>query len=63
MPGIETTLIEMNNFFKQLCIQTLTIDILKQMRVGIIVILYKMEQIFSSAFFDFMIYLVVHFPR
>jgi hypothetical protein len=40
---IETTVIEMSNFFMQLCAQTLKVDILKQMKVDIVVILCKME--------------------
>jgi hypothetical protein len=58
-PEIETILIEMGNFFKQLCARILKVDILKQMKIDIIVILCKMEQIFSLAIFDVM----VHLPR
>jgi hypothetical protein len=58
-PEIETTLIEMGNFFKQLCTRILKVDILKQMKIDIILILCKMEQIFSLAIFDVM----VHLPR
>jgi hypothetical protein len=63
MPEIETTVIEMSNFFKQLFSRTLKVDILKQMKVDIVVILCKMEQIFPPAFFDVMVHLAIHLPR
>ena len=63
MLEIETTMIEMGNFFKQLCSRTLKVNILKQMKVDIVVILCKMEQIFHSAFFDVMVDLVIHLPQ
>jgi hypothetical protein len=62
-PEIETTVIEMGNFFKQLCSRTLKVDVLKQMKVDIVVILCKMEQIFPPAFFDIMVHLAIHLPR
>jgi hypothetical protein len=49
---IKTTMIEIA--------QTLKVNILKQVKVDIIVILCKMEQIFSLAFFDIMVHLAVH---
>jgi hypothetical protein len=62
-PEIETTVIEMGNFFKQLYSRTLKVDILKQMKVDIFVILCKIEQIFPPAFFDVMVHLAIHLPR
>jgi hypothetical protein len=53
----------MGNFFMQLCSRTLKVDILKQMKVEIAVILCKIEQIFSLAFFEVMVHLVIHLPR
>jgi hypothetical protein len=63
MPEIETTVIEIGNFFKQLCSRTLKVDILKQMKDDIVVILCKTEQIFPPAFFDIMVHLAIHLPR
>jgi hypothetical protein len=60
---IRTTLIELNTFFNQLCAQTLKVDVLKQMKEGIIMILCKLEKIFSPLFFDVMIHLAIHLPR
>ena len=59
---IRTTLSELSTFFKQLSARTLKVDILKQMKVDIVMILYKLEQIFSLAFFDVMIHLTIHSP-
>jgi hypothetical protein len=60
---IRTTLIELSNFFKQLCARTLKLDVLKQMKDDIVVILCKLEKIFPPAFFDIMVHLAVHLPR
>jgi hypothetical protein len=62
-PEIRMTLTEFSNFFIQLCARTLKVDILKQMKDDIVIILCKMEKVFSSAFFDVMIHLALHLPR
>jgi hypothetical protein len=59
---IRTTL-ELSNFFKQLCARTLKLDVLKQMKNDIVVILCKLEKNFLPAFFDIMVHLAVHLPR
>jgi hypothetical protein len=42
--------------------RTLKLDVLKQMKDDIVVILCKLENIFPPAFFDIMVHLVVHLP-
>jgi hypothetical protein len=59
---IRTTLIGLSSFFKQLCARTLKLDVLKQMKDDVVVILCKLEKIFPPAFFDIMVHLIVHLP-
>jgi len=47
---IRTTLIKLSFFCKELCSRTLRLDVLKQMKDDIPVILYKLEKIFLLAF-------------
>jgi len=56
-------LTKLSTFFKQLCARTLRVDVLKQMKDNIVVILCKLEQIFSLAFFDIMVCLTIHLPQ
>jgi len=53
----------LSTFFKQLCTQTLKVDVLKQMKDNIVIILCKLEQIFPPAFFDIMVHVSIHLPR
>jgi hypothetical protein len=59
---IRTTLIELSTFFNQLCARALKVDVLKQMKEDIIIILRKLEKIFPPSFFDVMIHLAIHLP-
>jgi len=59
---IQTTLIELSTFFNQLCTRTLKVDVLKQKKEDIIMILSKLEKIFPPSFFDVMIHLAIHLP-
>jgi hypothetical protein len=40
----------------------LKVDVLKQMKEDIIIILRKLEKIFPPSFFDVMIHLAIHLP-
>jgi len=60
---IRTTLTELSAFFNQLCARTLKVDVLKQMKEDIIMILCKLEKIFPPSFFDVMIHLAIHLSR
>jgi hypothetical protein len=62
-PEIQTTFTELSTFFKQLCARTLKVDVLKQMKDNIVIILCKLEQIFPPAFFDIMVHVAIHLPR
>jgi hypothetical protein len=62
-PEIQTTLTELSTFFKQLCARTLKVDILKQMKEDIVIILSKLEQIFPPAYFDIMVHVAIHLLR
>jgi hypothetical protein len=53
----------LSTFFKQLCARTLKVDVLKQMKDNIVIILCKLEQIFPPAFFDIMVHVAIHLPR
>ncbi|XP_028093918.1 uncharacterized protein LOC114294017 [Camellia sinensis] len=60
---ISTTLVELGNFFQDLCSRTLRRSELEKLEKRIIHILCKLEKIFPPAFFDVMIHLAVHLPR
>lgn len=60
---IRTTLTELSTFFNQLCARTLKVDVLKQMKEEIIMILCKLEKIFPPTFFDVTIHLAIYLPR
>ncbi|XP_062176073.1 uncharacterized protein LOC133881134 [Alnus glutinosa] len=60
---IQTTLTELSTFFNQLCARTLKVDVLKQMKEDIIMILCKLKKIFPPSYFDVMIHLAIHLPR
>ncbi|KAL9431941.1 hypothetical protein AB3S75_027030 [Citrus x aurantiifolia] len=58
-----SVIIELCNFFRQLCSKTLYKSELDKLEEGIVLILCKLEQIFPLALFDIMMHLVVHLPR
>jgi hypothetical protein len=60
---IYTTIAELGNFFRQLCCKTLKLDVLQKLKIGISIILCKLEKIFPPAFFDVMVHLAVHLPE
>lgn len=62
-PEIQTTFTELSTFFKQLCARTLKVNVLKQMKDNIVIVLCKLEQIFPPAFFDIMVHVAIHLPR
>jgi len=53
-------LVELSNYFKQLCSKTLDVNVLDQMEKDIAITLCKLERIFIPAFFDVMVHLSVH---
>lgn len=53
-------LVELSQFFRDLCSATLKIDHLEQMEKNIPIILCKLEQIFPPGFFDSMEHLPIH---
>jgi hypothetical protein len=55
-------LTELSTFFNQLCTRTLKVDVLKQKKEEIIMILCKLEKKFPQSFFDVMIHLTIHLP-
>ncbi|KAK2633810.1 hypothetical protein Ddye_028602 [Dipteronia dyeriana] len=57
-----TPLIELSNFFQEICAKTLNVQDLEKLEEGIVLILCKLEIFFPPAFFDVMVHLVVHLP-
>ena len=60
---IRETLFELSKFFKKLTARTLLQKDLEVLEDGIVVVLCKLERIFSPAFFTIMVHLVVHLPH
>ncbi|XP_052294335.1 uncharacterized protein LOC107178912 isoform X1 [Citrus sinensis] len=58
-----SAIIELCNFFRQLCAKTLYKSELDKLEEGIVLILCKLERIFPPAFFDIMVHLAVHLPH
>lgn len=56
-------LIELCNFFHDLCAKTLSVSHLDELEKRIPLILCKLERIFPPDFFDVMVHLAVHLPR
>nr|GFC06294.1 S-adenosyl-L-methionine-dependent methyltransferases superfamily protein [Tanacetum cinerariifolium] len=61
-PDVAKPLIELCLFFKQICSQTLIVDEMLKAQSKVIDILCNLELIYPPAFFDIMIYLVIHLP-
>ena len=59
---IYVLLVELGNFFMQICSKTLKLDGLHDLERDIVFILCKFEKIFPPAFFDVMVHLAVHLP-
>ena len=61
--SISKTIIELCNFFKQICARTLVVKDMENAEDQVIQILCKLELIFPPAFFDIMIHLILHLPQ
>ena len=53
-------IVELSHFFRELTCTTLRDDVLREMEIGIPILLCKLEQIFPPSFFDSMEHLPVH---
>ncbi|KAL5538476.1 hypothetical protein UlMin_035499 [Ulmus minor] len=60
---ISSTIIELCNFFNQLCARTVNVTDMVKAQDQLVIILCKLERIFPPAFFDIMIHLVLHLPE
>ena len=58
--NVSGAIIELCNFFKQLCSKVLSTNQLQRLDNDIIVTLCKLERIFPPSFFDIMMHLPVH---
>ena len=58
--SISKTIIELCNFFKQVCARTLVVKDMENVENHVIQILCKLELIFPPTFFDIMIHLILH---
>ena len=61
--NISLVLFELDNIFQDLCSRTLKRSDLEKLKERIVLILCKLERYFPLAFFDVMVYLVVHLPQ
>lgn len=55
-----SALTELSLFFKELCSETLRLQVLEQLEKDIALILCKLEMIFPPSFFDVMVHLAIH---
>ena len=60
---ISLVLFELDSIFQDLCLRTLKRSDLEKLKECIVLILCKLERYFPLAFFDVMVYLVVHLPQ
>ncbi|GJT58387.1 zinc finger, PHD-type containing protein [Tanacetum coccineum] len=60
--SVATPIIELCSFFKQICSRTLMEDDMVKAQSKVIDILCNLKLIYPPAFFDIMIYLVIHLP-
>ncbi|XP_073152210.1 uncharacterized protein [Henckelia pumila] len=60
---VRETIIELCNFFQQICAKTLNVSDLKLLEKNVVLILCKLERIFPPAFFDIMVHLILHLPQ
>jgi hypothetical protein len=56
-------ILELGNFFRQLCSRTLRKEVVEKLKWDIPPILCKLKKIFPPAFFDVMVHLAVHLPN
>ncbi|GKB44037.1 copia protein [Tanacetum coccineum] len=61
-PAVATLIIKLCSFFKQICSQNLMEDDMLKTQSKVVDILCNLELIYPPAFFDIMIYLVIHLP-
>ena len=57
---VSDALIELSNFFKELCSKVLQVDDLDCLETQIAITLCKLEQNFPPSFFDVMVHLAIH---
>ena len=57
---VSDALIELRNFFRELCAKVLKENELDRLESQIVVTFCKLERIFPPAFFDIMIHLPIH---
>ena len=60
---ISLTIIELCNFFQQICARTLRVEDMEKAEEHIVLVLRKIELIFLSPFFDNVVHLVIHLPK
>ena len=60
---VYSAIVELGNFFKDLCCKTLDVEELKRLEKDIVLILCKLEMIYPPTFFDIMVHLAIHLPR
>ena len=60
---VQTALIELEVFFRELCYQKLKTNLLEKFEKYIVLILCKLEKKILSSFFDVMVHLAVHLPK
>lgn len=57
---VSSVIIDLCNFFKQICSKVLNMDVLAQLESQIAITLCQLETIFPPSFFTIMIHLVIH---
>jgi Transposase family tnp2/Domain of unknown function (DUF4218)/Transposase-associated domain len=60
---VQTALIELGLFFRELCCRKLKVNLIEKLQKDIVLILCKLEKIFPPSFFDVMLHLAVHLPN
>ena len=60
---ISSTIIELCNFFQQICLRTLKVEDMEKAEEHIVLVLSKLELIFPPIFFNIMIHLVMHLRK
>ena len=60
---VQTTLIELGVFFRELCCQKLMINLLEKFEKDIVLILCTLEKFFSPLFFNITVHLAIHLPK
>ena len=60
--NLGTTLIELSNFFRELCSKVASPQDFERLQDRVTVTLCRLESIFSPSFFDIMVHLIIHLP-